>query len=127
MLRADDATPIIIGDECNIQDGVVFHGLKGNSTELGKRVSIAHGAVIHGPLRIGNESFVGFNVVVHNSSLEKRCFVGHGELLIGVKPGDGKFVPHGTLIDSQKKADALDPVPESLKHVTTPANKLAGF
>jgi carbonic anhydrase/acetyltransferase-like protein (isoleucine patch superfamily) len=53
---------------------------------------------------------------VHNSSLGKRCFVGHGALLIGVKLDDGKFVPHGTLIDSQEKADALGPVPESLKH-----------
>ena len=26
-LRADEASPIIIGDECNIQDSAVFHGL----------------------------------------------------------------------------------------------------
>jgi carbonic anhydrase/acetyltransferase-like protein (isoleucine patch superfamily) len=115
-LRADEATPIMIGDECNIQDCVVFHGLKGSSIELGKRVSIAHGAIIHGPLNIGAESFVGFNAVVHNSVIGERCFVGHGAMVIGIKLSNGKFVPHGALIDSQEKADGLGSIPDSLKH-----------
>ena len=114
-LRADEANPIIIGDECNIQDCAVFHGLMGSSIELGKRVSIAHGAIIHGPLKIGDESFVGFNSVVHASTLGNRCFVGHGAVVIGIKLQDGKFVPHGALVDTQAKADALGAVPESLK------------
>ncbi len=113
-LRADEATPIIIGDGCNIQDGAVFHGLKGSSITLGKRISIAHGAIVHGPLKIGNESFVGFNSVVHASTLGERCFVGHGAVVVGVKLADGRFVPHGALVDSQEKADALGSVPENL-------------
>jgi len=115
-LRADEAHPIIVGDECNIQDCAVFHGLMGSSIELGRRVSIAHGAIIHGPLKIGDESFVGFNSVVHASTLGNKCFVGHGAVVIGIKLANGKFVPHGALVDSQEKADALGPVPESLKH-----------
>jgi len=35
-LRADEASPIIIGDKCNIQDGAIIHGLMGSSIELGK-------------------------------------------------------------------------------------------
>jgi carbonic anhydrase len=115
-LRADEATPIIIGDECNIQDCAVFHGLKGSSIELGKRISIAHGAIIHGPLKVGDDSFVGFNSVVHASTLGKKCFVGHGAVVIGVKLKEGMFVPHGALVDSQDKADALGAVPDNLKH-----------
>ena len=115
-LRADEANPIIIGDECNIQDGVIFHGLMGSCIELGKKISIAHGAVIHGPMKIGDESFVGFNSVVHASTLGKKCFVGHAAAVIGVKLADGKFVPHGSVIDAQEKADALGPVPDALKH-----------
>lgn len=115
-LRADEASPIIIGDKCNIQDGVIFHGLMGSSIELGKKISIAHGAVIHGPMKIGDECFVGFNSVVHASTLGKKCFVGHAAAVIGVKLPDGKFVPHGAVIDSQEKADALGGVPEALKH-----------
>ncbi len=115
-LRADEATPIIIGDECNIQDCAVFHGLEGSSIELGRRISIAHGAIIHGPMKIGDESFVGFNSVVHSSTLGKKCFIGHGAVVVGVMLADGKFVPHGTLVDSQEKADSLGSVPENLKH-----------
>jgi len=115
-LRADEAYPIIIGDECNIQDGVVFHGLEGSSIELGKRVSIAHGAVVHGPMKIGDDSFVGFNAVVHASILGEKCFVAHGAIVIGVKLADGKFVPPATLVDTQDKANALGPIPDNLKH-----------
>lgn len=114
-LRADEATPITIGDECNVQDGAVFHGLEGTSIEVGRKVSIAHGAVVHGPLKIGDESFVGFNTVVHASTLGKKCFVGHLALVVGVKLRDGSFVPPGAVVDSQEKADALGPTPESLK------------
>ena len=115
-LRADEAYPIIIGDECNIQDGVVFHGLQGSSIEIGKRVSIAHGAVVHGPMKMGNDCFVGFNAVVHASTLGEKCFVAHGAVVIGVKLADGKFVPPATLIDTQDKADTLGEIPDSLKH-----------
>jgi carbonic anhydrase/acetyltransferase-like protein (isoleucine patch superfamily) len=115
-LRADEANPIIIGEMCNIQDGVIFHGLMGSSISLGRKISIAHGAVIHGPMNIGDESFVGFNSVVHASTLGKKCFVGHAAAVVGVTLADGKFVPHGALVDTQEKADALGPVPESLKH-----------
>jgi carbonic anhydrase/acetyltransferase-like protein (isoleucine patch superfamily) len=114
-VRADEATPIIIGDECNVQDGAIFHGLMGSTIELGRRISIAHGAVVHGPLKIGDESFVGFNSVVHNATLGQKCFVGHGALVIGVKLEDGSFVPNGAVIDSQDKADALGPIPKHLK------------
>lgn len=115
-LRADEASPIIIGDKCNIQDGAIFHGLMGSCIELGKKISIAHGAVIHGPMKIGDESFVGFNSVVHASTLGKKCFVGHAAAVIGVSLADGKFVPHGAVVDSQEKADSLGEVPEALKH-----------
>ncbi|MGB3944184.1 MAG: DapH/DapD/GlmU-related protein [Methanothrix sp.] len=114
-IRADEATPIIIGDDSNVQDGAVFHGLEGTSIKLGRRVSIAHGAVVHGPLEMGDECFVGFNAVVHASNLGKKCFVGHLSLVVGVKLADGSFVPPGTVVDSQEKAEKLGPVPDNLK------------
>jgi len=113
-LRADEAAPIIIGDECNIQDCAVFHGLLGSSIVLGRWTSIAHGAIIHGPTAIKDQCFLGFNSVVHASNLGKGCFVGHGAIVIGVNLADGRFVPHGNLVDSQLKADALGPVPDDL-------------
>jgi carbonic anhydrase len=115
-LRADEASPIIIGNECNIQDCAVFHGLLGSSIILGRQVSIAHGAIIHGPATIKDQCFLGFNSVVYASNLGKGCFVGHGAIVIGVNLAEGKFVPHGALVDSQLKADALGQVPRDLLH-----------
>jgi carbonic anhydrase/acetyltransferase-like protein (isoleucine patch superfamily) len=87
-LRADEANPIIIGDKCNIQDGVIFHGLMGSSIMLGKQISIAHGAVIHGPMKIGDESFVGFNSVVHASTLGSyRRHAGRRQIRAAWRPG----------------------------------------
>jgi carbonic anhydrase/acetyltransferase-like protein (isoleucine patch superfamily) len=59
---------------------------------------------------------VGFNAVVHASTLGSKCFVAHGAVVIGVKLADGKFVPPATLIDTQDKADALGAIPDNLKH-----------
>jgi carbonic anhydrase/acetyltransferase-like protein (isoleucine patch superfamily) len=42
--------------------------------------------------------------------------VGHAAAVIGVKLADGKFVPHGAVVDSQEKADSLGEVPDALKH-----------
>jgi carbonic anhydrase/acetyltransferase-like protein (isoleucine patch superfamily) len=114
-IRADEATPIIIGDDCNIQDGAIFHGLLGSQIVLGCRVSIAHGAVIHGPISFGDECFVGFNSVVHASTFANRCFVGHGAVVVGVRLKEGMFVPHGAVVTDQAAADKLGPVPEHLK------------
>lgn len=106
-LRADEGTPIIIGDKSNLQDGVIVHALEHTSVEIGKKTSIAHGAVIHGPTKIGDNSFVGFRAVVHSSEIGKECFIGHGAIVVGVKIGDNKFVPHGAVITEQEKADKL--------------------
>jgi carbonic anhydrase/acetyltransferase-like protein (isoleucine patch superfamily) len=114
-LRTDEATPIIIGDECNVQDNAVFHGLLGSMIQLGNRVSIAHSAIIHGPCSIGDDSFVGFNSVVHATTLGNKCFVGHGAVLVGVNLKDDMFVPHGTVVETQAAADNLGAVPEHLR------------
>lgn len=109
-LRADEGTPIIIGDESNVQDGVIVHALENTSVEIGKKTSIAHGAIVHGPTKIGDNSFVGFKAVIHSSEIGNECFIGHGAIVVGVKISDNKLVPHGAIITDQEKADNL---PES--------------
>lgn len=106
-LRADEGTPLIIGDGSNLQDGVIVHALEHTSVEIGKNTSIAHGAIIHGPAKIGDNSFVGFRAVVHSSQVGKDCFIGHGAIVVGVKIADDKLVPHGFVVMDQEKADKL--------------------
>ncbi len=110
VLRADEGSPIIIGEESNIQDRVVMHGLKGGSIEVGRGCSIAHGAVIHGPCVLGGETFVGFNAVVHNARLGSGCFVSHCALVINVELAESTLVPPGRVIQFQEEVEGLSAV-----------------
>ncbi len=121
-LRADEGSPFFIGPNSNIQDGVILHALKEKYVEvageewaiyIGKDVSIAHNALIHGPSYIGDHTFVGFNAVVHDSVVGAGCYIGIGAIVVGVEIPDGRFVPHGTIVDS---ADVVDQLPLASEH-----------
>lgn len=107
VLRADEGSPIIIREGSNIQDGVIMHCLKGSSIEIGARCSVAHGAVVHGPCVIGEESFIGFNAVVHQARLGTKCFVSHCALVTGVDLPGSALVPAGKMLESQDQVDLL--------------------
>ena len=57
-IRGDEAK-IIIGDNSNIQEGVIMHG----KTEIGNNVTVGHGAVVHGA-KIGSNVLIGMNSTV---------------------------------------------------------------
>lgn len=124
-IRADEGTPFYIGSNNNLQDGVILHGLlnkrisvggKGYSIFLGNEVTIAHGALIHGPCYIGNKVFVGFKSIVYNAIVERGCFIANNAVVTnGVQVAPNRFVPPGAHIDSQQKADALSTVPKDSK------------
>jgi SulP family sulfate permease len=116
-VRADEGAPFHIGPNTNIQDGVILHALKDKrvmvagepwAIYVGKNVSIAHDALVHGPCYIGDDTFVGFKAVVHDSIIGSRCFIGIGAVVVGVEIPDGRFVPHGRIVDS---ADAVEALP----------------
>ena len=117
-VRADEGTPFFVGADTNIQDGVVLHALKRQWVQvgekkwaiyIGERVSLAHQALVHGPCFIGDDTFVGFKAVVHNAVLGSHCSVGIGAIVVGVEVPDGRFVPPGTIVDTNEKAQALPP------------------
>ncbi|CAN5777564.1 hypothetical protein BH09MYX1_BH09MYX1_42660 [soil metagenome] len=121
-VRADEGSPFFIGDNTNIQDGVVLHALKDKYVHVGgerwaiyvgKNVSIAHDALVHGPCYVGDETFIGFKAVVHDSVVGARCFVGIGAVVVGVEVPDGRFVPHGRIVDSKEAVAALPLVSEN--------------
>jgi carbonic anhydrase len=122
-IRADEGTPFYIGDRSNIQDGVTFHGLKEKkftvnkkqySIYIGNEVSIAHGALIHGPCIVGNNTFVGFNAIIFNSIVEDGCYIDLGAIITnGVRIPANSYVPVGAVIDTQAKANALIRISEA--------------
>jgi carbon dioxide concentrating mechanism protein CcmM len=124
-IRADEGTPFYIGSNTNIQDGVILHGLlnkrisvgtKRYSIFIGNEVTIAHGALVHGPCYIADKVFVGFNAIVYNAIIGRGSFISYNAVVTnGVRIPPNRFVPPGANIDSQEKADALSPVPEDSK------------
>jgi len=115
-IRADEGTPFFIGSNSNVQDGVVLHALKERHVRVGaedwaiyvgKNVSIAHQALVHGPCYVGDNTFVGFKAIVHDSIVGANCFIGIGAVVVGVEIPDGRFVPHGTIVDTADKVDRL--------------------
>ncbi len=113
-VRADEGSPFFIGSNTNLQDGVVVHALKNKwvtvagedwAVYVGRHVSIAHNALVHGPCYIGDDTFVGFKAVVHDAVVGSHCYIGIGAVVVGVEVPDGRFVPHGAIIDT---ADAVE-------------------
>ncbi|MBW8035343.1 MAG: hypothetical protein FVQ79_06880 [Planctomycetes bacterium] len=110
VIRADEigddgqVQPVIIGDESNVQDGVVIHALGGTEVRVGKRTSLAHGCVVHGPAVIGDGCFVGFNAVVYNCVLAAGSFVGTSAVVQEVRLSDNALVPHAGAVLSKEDA-----------------------
>jgi SulP family sulfate permease len=124
-VRADEGTPFFIGPNTNIQDGVVIHALKQKHVQVdgekwavfvGRNVSMAHDALVHGPCYVGDDTFIGFKAVVHDSIVGRGCFIGIGAVVVGVSVPDGRSVPHGSIIDTQDKADGLPTATDAHRH-----------
>lgn len=75
VLRGDLA-PVIIGDNCNIQDNAVVHVSKGYGTILGKNVTVGHGAILHA-CEIGDNCLIGMNsLILDGAKIGKNTIIG---------------------------------------------------
>ena len=91
-IRADN-TPIIIGEETNIQDGAIGHSDPGVPLTVGARVTVGHQAILHG-CTIADDCLVGMGAKILNGAvLETECLVGAGALIT-----EGKHFERGSLI-----------------------------
>ncbi len=127
-IRADEGFPFVIGSGSSIQDGVVIHGLaqgrvlgddqNAYSVWIGADTCITHKAIVHGPVYIGDDCFVGFRSTIFNARLGQGCVVMMHTLIQDVEIPSGRFVPSGSVITEQAQADQL-PVatPEDLTFV----------
>lgn len=92
VIRGDNE-PIEIGENTNIQDGVVVHTDEGIPMKIGKGVTIGHLAMLHG-CSIGDNSLVGINaVILNNTRIGANCIVGANSLI-----PEGKQIPEGSLV-----------------------------
>ena len=124
-VRGDEGQHIHIGNQSNVQDGVVVHGLetfegdhelpenevefegKKYSVYIGDRVSLAHQSQVHGPAKVGDDTFVGMQALVFQTEIGDHVVIEPGAKLIGVKVAPGRYVPALSVITKQADADAL--------------------
>ena len=137
-VRGDEGTPIHIGNETNIQDGVVIHALETSDEDgrpveknlvevggkkyavfIGERVSLAHQAHVHGPASIGNDTFVGMQAFIFKAKVGNNVVLEPGVRIVGVTIPDGRYVPLGMVVNNQSDADALPEITEEymFKHL----------
>ena len=130
-VRGDEGQPLFVGDDSNVQDGVVIHALetfshghvveknlvdvggKKYAVHIGNRVSLAHQVQIHGPASVGDDTFVGMKVLVFRSRVGKKCVIEPGCIVMGVSVPDGRYVPAGTTLKDQTQADALPAITDA--------------
>lgn len=80
VVRADN-TPIIIGEDSNIQDGAVCHSDPHAPLTVGRGVTVGHQAILHG-CTVGDGALIGMGARVLNGALiGERCIVGAGALV----------------------------------------------
>ena len=82
VIRGDEG-PIVVGDNTNIQDGVVLHTGIDKLLSIGSGCTIGHNAVVHG-CTIGNNVLVGMgSIVMDGARIGNDCIVGAGSLVTG--------------------------------------------
>ena len=88
-----DVNSITIGDNSNIQDGVVIHGTYEKAkTVIGNNVSIAHNAVVHG-CTIEDNVLIGMGAIVMDD-----CVVGTNSVVAaGAVVLPGTKIPPGSV------------------------------
>lgn len=88
-----DINSIKIGKQTNIQDGCLLHVTKRNTLTVGSRVTVGHGAILHG-CDIGEDCLVAMGAIVLDGAIvEAGCLVGAGAV---VPPG--MLVKSGSLV-----------------------------
>ncbi len=92
VLRGD-VEKIVVGADTNIQDGCVLHADPGFPCVLGDRVTLGHGAIVHGAI-VGDDVLIGMRAVVMNGAR-----IGPGSLVaVGALVLEGTEIPPGSVV-----------------------------
>jgi carbonic anhydrase/acetyltransferase-like protein (isoleucine patch superfamily) len=103
----DDSAQVIgdveIGEESSVWMCVVIRG-DVHRIRIGRRSNVQDGTVVHAmkdthPTTIGDDVTIGHGALVHGCTIEDRCLIGIGTILLnGVRIGTGSIVAAGTLL-----------------------------
>ena len=91
-----DAEAIRIGSQTNVQDNCVLHADPGRICTLGDRVTVGHGAIVHGAL-VEDDVMIGMRAVVMNGAR-----IGRGSIVaVGAIVTEGTDIPPGSIAMGQ--------------------------
>jgi carbonic anhydrase/acetyltransferase-like protein (isoleucine patch superfamily) len=82
-IRADEGSPMIIGENAKIDERVTFHALEETSITVGDNLVAGDDSVLHGPLEIGNNLTVADDSVVFRVDVGDNVIVGEGVIIQG--------------------------------------------
>ena len=100
-----DTEAIRIGRQTNVQDGCILHADEGFPCTLGDRVTLGHGAIVHGAT-VEDDCLIGMRAVVMNGAK-----IGKGSIVaVGSIVTEGTEVPPGSVAIGQ---------PAKVKRATT--------
>jgi carbon dioxide concentrating mechanism protein CcmM len=115
-IRADEGVPIVIGENADIGKRVTFHALKGTQLKVGERLTAGNDAVLHGPLKVGDNLRVGERGVVFRCKVGDDVIVGDGAIIAGpagkggvpeLEIPDGTKIPDDAVITDQKELNGV--------------------
>lgn len=87
-----DTERIQIGAGTNIQDGCILHADPGKPCVLGERVTLGHGAIVHGAM-VEDDCLIGMRAVVMNGArIGRGSIVGVGAIVM-----EGTEIPPGSV------------------------------
>lgn len=110
VIRADErgpdgkVSPIFLGEEVNVQDGVIIHTASGTTVDIGAKTTVAHGVTVHGPCKIGIGCFLAMRSIIYHVDLEDYVWVGMGAQIMRTTLSSHTYVPAGTVIRSKPDA-----------------------
>ena len=103
----DDSAQVIgdveIGEDSSVWMCVVMRG-DVNRIRIGRRSNVQDSTVVHvmkdtHPTQIGDDVTIGHGAIVHGCTIEDRCLIGMGAILLnGVTVGSGSIVAAGSLL-----------------------------
>lgn len=111
VLRGDLA-PIRVGALSNLQEGALVHVDPDLPVEIGRFVTVGHGAIIHSA-RVGDTCLIGMGAILLNGAV-----IGEGSILgAGSLVGEGKEIPPGVLAFGQPARVKRDLRPEEISEL----------
>ena len=114
---------VIMGDNCSVWYQAVIRG-DVNSINIGNRVNIQDGAIIHGTYeqsatKIGNDVSIGHNAIIHGCTIKDSVLVGMGSIIM-----DDSVIESNSIIAAGSVLPKNTIVPAGSVFAGVPAKKI---